>query len=102
MKLRAAALLLLLAAALPPLSLSLSLVILTVDAVLALKSKEAERPLSLAFVFFALLSPPLLTLDVTRNEFYQFSSVCKRMPKAHRDRERQLDSRHLRQIPTTK
>jgi hypothetical protein len=39
---------------------------------------------------------------VTQNEFYQISSVCKRMPKAHRDRERQLDSRHLRQIPTTK
>ena len=39
---------------------------------------------------------------VTQNEFYQILSVCKRMPKAHRDRERQLDSRHLRQIPITK
>ena len=39
---------------------------------------------------------------VTRNEFYQISLVCNKMTKAHRDRERQLDSRHLRQIPTTK
>ena len=55
------------AAAPPPLSLSLSLWIFTVDAMLALTSKDAERPPA-ASVFFeasepdALLLPPLLAL----------------------------------------
>lgn len=39
---------------------------------------------------------------VTRNGFYQISLICNDYPKTHRDRERQLDSRHLRQIPIKK